>query len=642
MRNTSRVAGGTVVLAAVVIAACFGEAKLAGTQQAVIVPDRDPVLMGTAMVGSSIMTNPAITLSPQDQISDDTISSISKGCGSDFSIPAGVGAGARVFCSSGTGSALTFGGATYGSGACVPVSFAFNATFTPTGPGSASCGLTVNYAPTGGGSGSSRLITLNATGVAPTYALTVVPQPRFNFSDQILGVTSSPTTVTIKNTGATTMTVAGANSNPAEFAVSSIGGSVFGGQQLVPGQSVGYSVTCTPSAVGGRSATLAFSSPAGTHNVGLDCNGIGVSNLAITPVPAAFAPTLVGRPPTDVAVNITNNGTAATTLTVSLNASTPELSFAAGGDPNNAILGVGASTTARLQYTAATEHPSSSLGTLTVSYSGGSSRNITINGTALTGEVGWAPAAIDFGPVCVGATASKPVMVYASAAGNVDISSVTGALAPFGVSRTTGTLQGNHANTIDFMATVTPNAPGELMGSFTLNTNLPVDAAKAIPLTAVALPAGVTPTPNLVHFGPGRVGTTTAAKTIDLSNCGAAPINITAARIEGASAGDFTIVSPENPVMSLPQMGSVKFLVVMSPRQNGTKAAQLVIEHDGGTVTADLDGNGFAGDEDAVEQETYYTCGRGADVSSRSSSSALAPLGFALLLLRRRRRARCA
>jgi MYXO-CTERM domain-containing protein len=194
---------------------------------------------------------------------------------------------------------------------------------------------------------------------------------------------------------------------------------------------------------------------------------------------------------------------------------------------------------------------------------------------------------------------------------------------------------GNHGNTIDFVASVSPTAPGPLTDSFVLNTNLPSMPARSISLAAVALPAGVTPTPDLVHFGPGRVNTTTAAKTIELSNCGSAPIHITAARIEGASASDFAVVGPENPVMTLPQMGSVKFLVVMSPRQNGTKAAQLVVEYDGGTVTAELDGNGFGGDEaELLDRETYYACSTGG-----GSPTALAPLGLALLLLRRRRRA---
>jgi MYXO-CTERM domain-containing protein len=638
VRKTSRLAGGAVVLAAVVIAACFGEAKLATSRQAVIVPDRDPVFVGSAMVGSSVTTNPAIVLSPEDETSDDTITSITKNCGSDFALLlSNGGTGARVFCSGGpidmgSGSDIGVGGETYGSGACVPVTYSFNASFTPTGPGSASCGVTVNYAPTGGGSGSSRLITLDATGVAPTYALTVSPQPSINFSDHPINSTSATTPVTIKNTGTTALVVTGTNSNSSNFIVSSVNGSTFANQPLAVGQSAEYAVACSPKSLGLISGTLTFSSPAGPRTVGLTCNGIGVSNLDITPVPAAFAPTLVGRAPATVNINIRNNGTAATTLTVSLNASTPELTFVAGGNPNGSNLGVGAPATARLQYTAATEHPAGSLGTLTVNYSGGSARNITINGTALTGEIGWAPATLDFGPVCVGATASAQVMVYASAAGDVDIVSVTGAAAPFGVSRTGGTLEGNHGNTIDLIAMVTPTAPGELTDSLTLNTNLPTNPAHAIPLEVTALPAGVTPTPGLVHFGPGRVGMTTAAKTIELSNCGSAPINITAARIEGASAGDFAIVSPENPVMSLPQMGSVEFLVVMSPRLNGSKSAQLVIEHDGGTVVAELDGNGFGGDDgDLVDRGTYYACSTG-------SGSAVAPIALALLLLRRRRR----
>ncbi len=624
------------MVASVVIAACFGEAKLATSRQAVIVPDRDPVEMGSVVVGQMVTTSPAITLSPETETSDDTITSITESC-ADFALSLPNGGSGQVFCSGGpigSGSAPTFalGGAGYGTGACVPVTYSFNATFMPSGPGSASCAVTVNYTPTGGGSGSSRLITLNGTGTAPAFALTVTP-PTISFSDHPIGSTSSATTVAVKNTGSMVLTVTGTNSNPSNFSVAPVGAANFGSQSLTSGQQVGFSVRCTPIALGPITGVLTFDSAAGPRTVTLSCNGIGASNLAITPVPGDFGPTLVGRAPANLSIQITNSGTAATTLSVALAAgASPELAIVT--NPNGMNLPMGMPTNVVLSYSALTDHPSGSLGTLVVNYTGGTARNIAINGTALPAEIGAAPAAIDFGPICVGETATKPVMVYASAAGNVDIATVTGAAPPFGVTRTTGTLQGNHGNTIDFMATVSPTAPGELMDSFTLNTNLPNNPARSFPLKATALPAGVTPTPDLVHFGPGRVGMTTSAKTIEVSNCGNAPINITAARIEGTSANDFAIVSPENPVMSLPQMGSVKFLVVMSPRQSGTKAAQLVIEYDGGTVIADLDGNGFGGDETALlDRETYYACSTG-------SGGGLAPLALALgLLLRRRRRA---
>ncbi len=606
------------------IAACFGDAKLSTSRQAVIETDVDPVFVGSATIGGSATTT--ITLRPQDATSDDTITSIIKSCGSDFElIPANAGVGERVYCSAG------FGGSGYGEGACVPVTYSFDVAFHPQGAGAASCALTVNYVPTGGGPAATRKITLNATGIAATYALSVTP-PQIQFSDHPVGSTSSSTTVTIKNIGATAMTVNGSNSNGSNFSVASTGGSVFASQALAVGAQASYAVSCTPQTLGPITGALTFSSMAGTHSVQLGCNGIGASSLTISPVPANFASTLVGRAPTDVTVTITNNG-APTTLAVSLAASNPQLTFAAGGNPNGIGLGSGSSTTARLQFAATTEHPAGSLGTLTVGYTGGAPRNITINGTALVGELGWAPAEVDFGPVCIGATASLPVTVYASAAGSVDVTSVTGAAAPFNVTRTPGTLQGNHGNTLDFIATVNPTAPGELTDSFTLNTNLPTVPTRSIPLKALVLPSGLTPTPDLVHFGPSRVGMTTAAKTINLSNCGTTPINITAVRIDGASAAEFALVSPENPLMPLQQMETVKYLVVMSPRQNGTKAAQLVIEYDGGTVVADLDGNGFGGDGgDLVDRGTYYACNAG-----HGSPVSLAPLALALLVLRRRR-----
>ena len=83
-----------------------------------------------------------------------------------------------------------------------------------------------------------------------------------------------------------------------------------------------------------------------------------------------------------------------------------------------------------LRYAPTQAHVSGPLGTLRVVTSGGT-RNVTITGEALLGRVASSPAAIDFGPVCVGATTSKDFEVYAEAAGTFNLTSVMNPAAPF-------------------------------------------------------------------------------------------------------------------------------------------------------------------------------------------------------------------
>lgn len=642
MRRKNRLLGGAVVLFVVIIAACFGGGpRESSSEQLVIVADRNPVFIGSAMIGQTITTSPAIVLSPTTEGDDDIITSITENCanfnlllGPNFSSGSNGGSGsARVFCDTGLmGSGFPaatneFGGATYGSGACQPVTYSFNAQFTAAGAGSASCVVTVAYMPTFGGAGSNYSVVLDATGVAAMYSATITPSS-INFNDIPVGQTSSPQRVRLTNNGTSTLTGSGAVNNGA-FTVTPVG-TTYPTFTIGAGSAAELDVRCAPSAMGLQNGTLTLTTQAGPKSVALTCNAITPTALTITPAPASFASTLVGVPPANLPITISNSGLP-TTLSVSLTGHDPaQLSLVT--NPNGMGLGSGSSTQAVLHYTAAMEKASGQIGTLVVNYSGGTARNIAINAEALPGEIGTTPGLVDFGPVCIGSTANEDVMIYASAAGDVNISSVTPPAAPFGATSVNGTLQGNHGSLLNVRASVTPTAPGPIEGAFMINTNLPGGAQREVKLQAIGLPGGLTPTPEVVHFGPGRVLTTTAAKEIELSNCASGTINITEAHIEGASAEDFAIVSPANPAMQLEQMGSVKFLVVMTPRANGTKAAQLVVSYDGGEVRANLDGNGFGGDDDTeVEMGTYYTCSAG-------GGAAGLPIALALLALRRRRR----
>jgi hypothetical protein len=593
---------------------------------------------GNVMVGQS-GTTPPIVFTPATQTDDDTIVAVTENCAKWMlnlnPVPK------RVNCDF----VNEMGGAGYGTGSCVPSTYSFTGTFTPSGPGPDSCLVTVEYkstGPMGSGSGTgtggttSQFLTvgLNGIGVAPAFALSMTPAngSTLQYTDIPILTTSSTQRITVTNTGTSAITVMGTNSNATTFPLTPAAGANFANQTLAAMQSMSFDVACHPVLEQVYTGTITFMTSQAqggiTRTVNLMCNGIS-STLEIDPNPAGFARnTLVGNPPADLTINIKNNGAQTTFDNVRL-ATGSEVSIVSGPTSPLANLGM---TTVVLHYNAATEHPFGRIDNLIITHTPGGTRTVAINAEALIGEIGVTPALVDFGPVCPGSEKTADLMVYATSSGPVNLTSITQPSSPFAVTGSGGTLEPDHGNIISLTARVSATSAGVLEDKLVLNTNLPgADATHDVKLQGVALPAGITPTPNLVHFGPGRIGTPTTAKKVTVSNCGTSALSITGAHIDGVSATEFAIVAPENPVQTIPTMGAIEFLVIMSPSTPGTKVAKLVVEHAGGSVEADLDGNGFgAGTDGDGEKTTYYTCSAG--------GVAGLPIALAFLFARRRRR----
>lgn len=590
---------------------------------------------GNVMVGQS-GTTPAIVFSPATISDNDTIISLSETCANWTLNPDPLPG--DVYCD-----AITSETGGSGSGSCVPHTYSFTGTFTPTGPGTNSCAVIVAYrsntsgsAGSGPGSGNigTLIVTLNGTGVAPTYAMTVTPAmgTPLEYIDIPIDSTSSTQQITVTNTGTTSLTVMGTNSSPTLFPLIPVGGANFASQVLGTGQSARYDVACHPPGVMEYTGTITFRTSSAQGNlmrtVNLTCNGIS-SNLVIDPNPAGFTRnTLVGQPPAELVIDVMNNGAETTFTNVRLESGT---AVTITQQPSSPLPG-GNSTTIRLAYDAAVEHPFGRIDNLIITHTPGGTRTVAINAEALVGEIGVTPALVDFGPICPGSEKTSDLMVYATSSGPVNLLSITQPGAPFSVIGTGGPLEPNHGNIITLTARVSATSAGDLDDEIVLNTNLPGAAAThEVKLAGVALPAGVTPTPNVVHFGPGRVGSPTTAKKVTISNCGTSELAITGARIEGLRASEFAIVSPEDPLQTIPTMGELEFLVIMNPVTTGTKTAKLVVEHAGGRIEADLDGNGFGVTDEGGEKTTYYTCSAGGAAHG-------VPLVLALAGLARRRR----
>ncbi len=620
--GTKRVVGRVAVLSAAVIAACFGsEPYVSSTQQMVMQASPSAVTFGMVLVGTDSMPQ-SVTLNNTMLGEINTISSIAPTSGScpDFT---------PTFSPDPAGYEVVNCDPSMGSGAgtdttCLPTMYQFQMVFHPINPGPVACEYTVKYtASAGSGSGAALTIQFSGVGAPPPNSLKIAPTIPINFGEVQRNSDSAPATVTVFNNGGNGQSVTGTNSD-ANF-ITSPGLSTF---SLASMANQAYAVTCRPTTNGAKMGMLSFTSLAPTVSVGMTCTGIDPTGLTI--VPANFPSTLVGRP-VDADISITNTTGSTVTLQVGFTSAVgAEVTLLQ--NPAGPLI-PGGNAHAILHFTAATERQLGALANLTIGFMG-TSQTVIVNGEALKATLGTAPGTtVDFGPVCVGASATTDVQLFASGLGAIQLMSVTPPGPPFSASASAGTLMGNHANMIKLTAGVSPTAAGALADKVVLVTDIPGAPNQELKLLAAALPPGVSPTPAQVHFGPAHTMMTTPYKEIIVSNCGTTPITFTSARIEGGSASDFAVVS-QLPTAPLDQKAAIKIDVVMTPQSNGGKTAKLILEYAGGEVAVDLDGNGFGADEPSKgDRSTYYACNTGGGPTAGVSVVVLA------LLLRRRRRA---
>jgi MYXO-CTERM domain-containing protein len=284
-------------------------------------------------------------------------------------------------------------------------------------------------------------------------------------------------------------------------------------------------------------------------------------------------------------------------------------------------------------------HASGPLGNLIVRVASDTTdRNVALNGEALAGALATNPASVEFGPLCLGGSAAmRAVMVYDPAPGDVRVTGVTQpanavfSVLPASVGLGVAVL-GKHAEEKTMIVSAKPTAAGELVDMFTLRTNIPSQPTLDIGLHLTGLAAGVAPSPSLVHFGALATGSTSSGKQVQLTNCGTGGIDVTDAHFEGADPTEFVIVLPTDLHATLQPTESITYTMIMTPKRDGTKSANLVIAYSGGMATVPLDGTGFGGDPtgNGSDRETYYGCSAGRGASWPA-------IGIALLALRRRR-----
>jgi hypothetical protein len=184
---------------------------------------------------------------------------------------------------------------------------------------------------------------------------------------------------------------------------------------------------------------------------------------------------------------------------------------------------------------------------------------------------------------------AKVVTLTNTGAGTLDVTSISINGDFTIVSKTCGTTVAPGANcTVN--VTFTPTLIGVRHGTLTFNDNAPTNP-QTVALAGTGTQISVSPVS--LNFGTVAVGTTTAAKSVTVTNVGATPVTFSSISIAGTNPGDYQI-SANTCGTSLSARGSCTVSVRFKPTAAATRKATLTLADNGGgsPQTAALSGVG--------------------------------------------------
>lgn len=279
-----------------------------------------------------------------------------------------------------------------GSSLAAGSSCTINVSFDPTATGARSA--TLNVSDNAGN--SPQTVSLSGTGTSgPMIGLSPTS---VNFGNQAAGTTSSPTPITVTNTGNATVTFT-------SIAVTGTNNTSFGeSDNCLPNLTVGNSctinVTFSPATTGSFSAAVTLTDNATNNPQTVSLSGTGIAPVTLSATSISFGTVLVGSNKTANPVTLTNHmNVALTGITVATTGSSYSQVNTCGTS-----IAAGATCTITVTFTPATN------GTLTGSVTITDSANNSPQTISLTG-VGQLPVALNpltlaFGTVKVGTTSA--------------------------------------------------------------------------------------------------------------------------------------------------------------------------------------------------------------------------------------------
>lgn len=299
--------------------------------------------------------------------------------------------------------------------------------FSPATAGAANATLTITDN-SGNISGTTQTVALTGTGVSGGPEATVAPGS-LNFGTVNVGATSAAQSVTLENSGSSTLDVSSIVASGGGFSIASGAATTcpVGGGTLAPGASCAVGVTFTPGTSGAASGGLNFFDNAGggEQSVALAGTGASAGTVSMAPASVTFAPQSMGT--TSAATNVTfaNMGNAAVTIT-SIGVTGAEAGDF--GATSNCGAGVAAGKSCVIQVTFSPAAAGSRSATLSVADSAsGSPQTVALSGTGTQAGVKLSATSVTFSAAQLMGTPStaQPVTLTSNGTGPLAISKIS-------------------------------------------------------------------------------------------------------------------------------------------------------------------------------------------------------------------------
>ena len=356
-----------------------------------------------------------------------------------------------------TGTGFTAGGF------AVPLTLAAgqNATLTVAFSPVAAGNVTGSVSVISNATNSPTTIALTGSGIAPTRILSPSVSS-LSFGNILVGKTSGPQTVSITNSGNSSVTISQFTVPGAAFTASGLTVPMT----LVAGQSASLTLSFSPSAAGTVGGSVSVVSNATNSPTTISLTGTGVQpQISVVPSSVAFGNATVGT--SDIqTMTIRNTGTANLSLS---QATLSGQGFVLSGLSLPLTVAAGGSAPFTLSFTPTSASNFAASLSLT-SNAPGSPLTVALTGTGLapTLQLSVSPSSLSFGSETVGTSGSQTITISNTGNSSVSVSQITVSGVAYSASSMALPVSLNAGQSTSFTVVFTPLSTGSLPGSISI------------------------------------------------------------------------------------------------------------------------------------------------------------------------------
>lgn len=491
-------------------------------------------------------------------------------------------------------------------------SAAMGVTFAPTAAGSDSGSISI----VSNDPASPATVGLSGTGTtAPVGHLTLNPST-LTFGNVSVG-SSNVISATVTNSGQGAVHISQVFASGTGFSETGLATPAT----LAPGQSGQVQVTFAPTATGTVGGTVGISSDAPGAAPGLSLSGTGVQPaISVSPASVSFGSLIDGQSKSQP-VTITNTGSANLTVTqlaptgagVSVSGVTMPLTIAAGQSNTFNVLYAPQSAGATNGSITVTSNAPNTPASVAVSGTGvAASTTITAN-----------PAAVSFGNVNTGSTATQAITITNTGNSTASISQIGVSGQNLSVSGLSTPLSLAAGQSASLNVQFSPTSTTAVNGSVSIVSG---QGTSAVSVTGTGVQATMAVSQSTVSFSNVVTGTTNS-QSVQVSNTGNASLTITQASV---SAAGFSVNGLSLPATLSPGQATA-FNVQFAPQSAGTVSGNLSLVSNAANspATITLSGSSVASTQTLSVSASSLSFGNVNDGSTSSKTVTLTDTGNA-------------